>query len=116
VTALCLGPRIVRAADPGCVAYKGPALGAYQGVIDDFRAGADDAATSGDLAAAIRQLDEAAAQSRSHATAGSLSALSSQLQTVLSDIQARRPVPRAAVLALNRDSALADHACGTVRL
>jgi hypothetical protein len=25
-------------------------------------------------------------------------------------------VPRAAVLALNRDSALADHACGTVRL
>ncbi len=116
VTAVFLGPRIVRAADPGCVAYKGPALGAYQGVIDDFRAGADGAATSRDLAVAIRQLDGAAAQSRSHAAAGSLTALSAQLQTVLSDVQARRPVPRAVVLALNRDSARADRACGTVRL
>jgi hypothetical protein len=111
-----LMPHLVRAADPGCVAYKGPALVAYRKVIDDFREGTDDAGTASDLATAIRQLDGAAAASRSGTASGSLGALSAQLQTVLADFQARPLVPREALQALNRDSALADRACGTVRL
>lgn len=116
VVAGYLVPHLARAADPGCVAYKGSALVAYRRVIDDFRAGAEDAGTARDLAAAIHQLDEAAAASRSGAASGSLTALSVQLQTVLSDVQTGTPVPQAVLRGLNRDSALADGACGTVRL
>jgi hypothetical protein len=108
-------PHLVRAADPGCVAYKGAALAAYRRVIDDFRAGAGDARTARDIETAVRRLDGAAAASHSSAS-GSLTALSAQLTAVLSDLAAGRPVPHAAVAALNRDSALADEACGTVRL
>jgi len=111
-----LMPHLVRAADPGCVAYKGPALVAYRTVIDDFREGADDARTARDLTAAIRQLNGAAAASRSGTASGSLTALSAQLRAVLADFQARPDVPRAALQALNRDSARADKECGTVRL
>ena len=96
--------------------YKGAALVAYERVVDDFSGGADDATTARDIEVAIRQLDEAAAQSRNRAASGSLDALSAQLQTVLSDVRARMPVPRAVLQTLNRDSALADEACGTVRL
>jgi hypothetical protein len=111
-----LVPHLVRAADPGCVDYKGSALVAYERVIDDFSAGADDATTARDLETAIRKLDGAAAQSRSGTASGSLAAVSAQLQTVLSDVQAHQPVPGSVLQALNRDSARADGACGTVRL
>jgi hypothetical protein len=111
-----LAPHLARAADPGCVAYKGAALVAYRRVIDDFRAGAEDDGTARDLAAAIRQLDEAAAASQSRTATGSLTALSAQLRTVLPDVRAGTPVPEAALRTLNRDAGLADGACGTVRL
>ena len=111
-----LVPHLAQAADPGCVAYKGPALVAYRKVIDDFRKGADDARTARDLTTAIRQLNGAAAASRSGTASGSLAGLSAQLQTVLVDFQARPLVPREALQALNRDSARADKECGTVRL
>jgi hypothetical protein len=111
-----LVPHLIRAADPGCVDYKGSALVAYERVIDDFSAGADDATTARDLETAIRRLDGAAAHSRSGTASGSLAAVSAQLQTVLSDVKAHKPVPRSVLQALNRDSALADGACGTVRL
>jgi hypothetical protein len=116
VVAGYLAPHLARAVDPGCVAYKGSALVAYRKVIDDFRAGAEDAGTARDLVAAIRQLDEAAGASRSEAASDSLTAMSAQLQMVLSDVHAGRPVPQAVLRGLNRDSALADGACGTVRL
>ena len=65
---------------------------------------------------AIHQLDGAAAESQNQAASRSFAAVSAQLQTVLSDVQARTPVPRAVLQTLNHDSALADEACGTVRL
>src|SRR6266851_811045 len=111
-----LAPHLVQAADPGCVTYKGPALVAYQKVIDDFRDGSDDAITARDLGTAIHELDGAAAESQNQAASRSFAAVSAQLQTVLSDVQARTPVPRAVLQTLNHDSALADEACGTVRL
>lgn len=111
-----LVPHLVQAADPGCVTYKGAALVAYQKVIDDFSEGSDDATTARDLGTAIHQLDGAAAESQSRAASHSFADVSAQLQTVRSDVQARTPVPRAVLQTLNRDSALADGACGTVRL
>ena len=111
-----LVPHLVRAADPGCVTYKGPALVAYQKVIDDFRDGSDDAITARDLGTAIHELDGAAAESQNQAASRSFAEVSAQLQTVLSSVQARTPVPRAVLQTLNHDSALADEACGTVRL
>lgn len=111
-----LMPHLVRAADPGCVAYKGPALVAYRRVVDDFRAGTVDVATARDLTAAIRQLHEAAAASRNAAASRSLTAMSAQLRTVLADVRAGTPVPASVLRTLNHDSAHADKACGTVRL
>lgn len=111
-----LVPHLVQAADPGCVAYKGPALVAYQKVIDDFSEGPDDAITARDLGKAIHELDGAAAESQNQAASRSFAAVSAQLRTVLADVRARTPVPRAVLQTLNHDSALADEACGTVRL
>jgi hypothetical protein len=111
-----LVPHLVRAADPGCVTYKGPALVAYQKVIEDFSEGTDDATTARDLVLAIHQLDGAAAESQNQAASRSFAGVSAQLQTVLSDVRARTPVPHTVLQTLNHDSALADDACGTVRL
>jgi hypothetical protein len=111
-----LVPHLVAAADPGCVAYKGSVLVAYQRVINDLTVNANDATTARDVRAAVRQLDRAAAHSRNRAASASLGTLSAQLHTVLAAVSARQPVPRADLQELNRDSALADGACGTVHL
>jgi hypothetical protein len=116
VVAGYLAPHLARAADPGCVAYKSSALAAYRTVINDFSVGAEDAKTARDLTAAIRQLDGAAAASHNRAASRSLTALAAQLRPALSDVQAGTLVPQAVLRGLNRDSALADGACGTVRL
>jgi hypothetical protein len=111
-----LAPHLIQAADPGCVAYKGTALTAYRRVVADFSAGADRTADARDLDAVIRKLDEASADSRNAATARSLADLSQDLRTVRSDVQSGEPVPRSALETLNRDSGIADAACGTVRM
>jgi hypothetical protein len=111
----CLVPHLARAADPGCTAYKGPALAAYSRVIADLgghRAGT----VTADLARAITALDTAAAHSHDRRTAGDLALLSGQLRAVLRDIRGGTVVPEAAMRALNHDAGRADAACGTLRL
>jgi hypothetical protein len=111
-----LVPNVVRAADPGCVAYKNSALASYNRVVSDVNGGTSPAILSRDLAAAIRQIDRAARDSRSATTVRSLHSLSSGLRTVLRDVGAQMVVPRPVLLRLNRETGLADGACGTVRL
>jgi hypothetical protein len=120
-----LAPRLARAADPGCAAYKGTALAAYDQVIADFGGQAGTAASGGngnssklthDLSRAITALSTAAARSHRQATSQDLSQLSGQLQTMLTEIQDGTVVPAGALSELNRDAALADTACGTLRL
>ena len=109
-------PDLIRAADPGCVAYKNTALTSYNRVVSDVNGGVPPAVLSRDLATAIQQIDRAARDSRSATTARSLRSLSSGLHTVLRDVRAQVAVPRPVLLRLNRETGLADGACGTVRL
>ena len=111
-----LVPDLLRAADPGCVAYKNTALTAYNRVADDVRDGRSRAQLARDLAAAITSIGSAAADSRSAATTQSLAALSGDLRAMRADVRADRDVPRALLLSLNRETRAADAACGTVRL
>ncbi|MGO9217374.1 MAG: hypothetical protein ACLP5E_06315 [Streptosporangiaceae bacterium] len=111
-----LVPDLLRAADPGCVAYKNTALTAYNRVADDVRDGRSRAQLARDLAAAITSIGSAAADSRSAATTQSLAALSGDLRALRADVRAGRDVPRVLLLSLNRETRAADAACGTVRL
>ncbi len=111
-----LVPNLVRAADPGCVDYKNSALTSYNRVVSDVNGGTSPAGLSRDLATAIRQIDRAARDSHSATAVRSLHSLSSGLRTVLRDVRAQEVVPRPVLLQLNRETGLADGACGTVRL
>jgi len=123
---LYLLPHLVRAADPGCAAYKGTALAAYHRVIADFggvggNGGAAGAISGGggitrDMSRAVTRLDQAAARSHSPVTARDLSRLARQLQAVLTEIRDGTVVPATALTALNADAARADAACGTLRV
>jgi hypothetical protein len=107
-------PHLIRAADPGCEAYKDNALTSYNRVVADVNNGAGRAVLARDLTAAVQQTSRAARDSQDPVAARSLTALSSGLQTMLSDIQAGRIVPRQVLLTLNKDTDTADDACGTV--
>ncbi|HTT51654.1 MAG TPA: hypothetical protein VMH35_09675 [Streptosporangiaceae bacterium] len=107
-------PRLIRAADPGCAAYKDTALTSDNRVVADVSNGAGPQVLARDLAAAVRQTGRAARDSRNPATARSLAALSSGLRTMLADLRSGTGVPRHVLLTLNQDTGTADGACGTV--
>jgi hypothetical protein len=108
-------PHLIRAADPGCAAYKGPALTAYNKVIGDF-SGTAPATVTTDISRAITELDAAAARSHSPAASQDLLRLSAQLKIVRADIKAGKVVPASVLNALNRAAADTDTDCGTLRL
>ncbi|HUY45343.1 MAG TPA: hypothetical protein VMV92_06415 [Streptosporangiaceae bacterium] len=115
VTAYFL-PHLVRAADPGCVAYKGTALTAYNRVVNDVNRGADRAVLARDVTAAIREINRARSDSRNAAASRSLGALSHGLQAMVTDVKAGVVVPSHVLLTLNHETGIADGACGTVHL
>ena len=109
-------PHLIRAADPGCVAYKGTALTAYNRVVDDVNDGAPRAALRRDAAAAIREIDRARGDSKNADASRSLAALSRGLRTMVTDVEAGAGVPRDVLQTLNHETGLTDGACGTVHL
>jgi len=113
---LYLVPHLVRAADPGCAAYKGTALTAYNRVISDFSGSHAAPNLTADVSRATGELEAAADQSRDPAAAGALAGLSQDLRTVLGELHSGAVVPRRAMQALNRDAARTDAACGTLHL
>jgi hypothetical protein len=96
--------------DPGCKAYAGPALTAYNKTIHDLNAQSSQQQLSADMSAAVTELTQAAAQAQGPAVKSALNGLLTELKTVQGDVTAGA-VPSAAVNALNADSATADHAC-----
>ncbi len=111
-----LVPHLIRAADPGCVAYKNTALTAYNRMAADVSNGVSRARLTQDLTAAIATVGEARSDTRSAAASRPLAALSGELRTMRVDVRAGRVVPRQLLLSLNRETRAADAACGTVRL
>lgn len=109
-------PHLVRAADPGCAAYKGSALTAYNRVISDFSGSHVAPHLSGDVSRAIGELEAAADRSRDPATARALSVLARDLRTVRGELRSGAVVPGTAMQALNRDAARTDAACGTLHV
>lgn len=115
-TAGYLVPHLIRASDPGCMVYQDTALTAYNRVVDDVSRGAARDVLTRDLTSAIRQIDDAAADSRDTAATRSLHALSAGLRTALADVRAGGSVPRHGLAALDQDTERADDACGTLRI
>ena len=109
-------PHLIRAADPGCTAYKGPALSAYNRVISDFTGSHAAPNLTADLSRAVGTLEAAADRSRDPATARALSVFTRDLRTVLGELRAGAVVPGGAMAALNRDAARADATCGTLHV
>jgi len=109
-------PHLVQAADPGCAAYKGSALTAYNRVISDFNGSYAAPHLAGDVSRAVSELEAAADRSRDPAAARALSVLTGDLRTVLGELRAGAVVPGTAMQALNRDAARTDAACGTLHV
>jgi hypothetical protein len=116
VAGVYLLPHLARAADPGCAAYKGPALTAYNRVISDFNGSRAAPRLTADVSRAVSALQAAARQSRNPATTRALTDLTKDLRTVLGELRNGAVVPAPAMRALNRDAARTDAACGTVHL
>ncbi|HEV2373752.1 MAG TPA: hypothetical protein VGS19_16465 [Streptosporangiaceae bacterium] len=108
-------PHLVAASDPGCRAYKGTALTAYNQVISDF-GGDHPAAVDQDLSRAIATLAQAASMSRDATTSHDLHRLTAQLKTIRADIRSGTVVSGSMLGALNRDAARADSDCGTLQV
>jgi hypothetical protein len=115
-TASYLLPHLIRAADPGCAAYKGSALTAYNRVISDFSGSHVTPHLAGDVSRAISELEAAADRSRDPATARALSVLTRDLRRVRAELRTGAVVPGTAMQALNRDAARTDAACGTLHV
>jgi hypothetical protein len=116
VGGLYLLPHLVRAADPGCAAYKGPALTAYNKVISDFNGNHAAPKLIADVSRAVGALEAAADQSRNPATTRALTDLTQDLRAVLGELHSGAVVPGPAMQALNRDAARTDAACGTLHV
>jgi len=111
-----LVPHLAAATDPGCMAYKDSALTAYNRVVADVSRGAGRDVLTTDLTSAVRQIDDAATDSRDAATTRSLHAVSAGLRTVLADVRAGAAVTRQVLLKLNHDTDRADAARATLRV
>jgi hypothetical protein len=110
VGAVLVAPKLLGPSDPGCKAYTGTALTAYNQTIRDLNAQASQAKLTADMATAIAALNTAAAQAQSTSAKSALGGLLAELMTVRVDVQ-KGSVPAATVTALNKAANTADHAC-----
>jgi hypothetical protein len=106
-------PHVIKAADPGCTAYKEKALPRYNTAIEDFNHKAAPARTAADLGSAIASLRAAVAESRTQQPRTALRELVGQLARARADAHSGQ-VPGSVMLALNHDATAADNACGTI--
>jgi hypothetical protein len=105
-----LAPKMLHRPDPGCTAYAGPALTAYNKTINDLNAQATQSRLSADMSAAVSELTQAVAAAHDPTVKSALNVLLSQLRKVQTDV-AGGAVPANTVNALNAASTTADHAC-----
>src|SRR5580700_3205029 len=96
--------------DPGCTAYSGSALTAYNKTIDDLNAQASQSVLSADMSAATTDLNGAISQAKGASVKSALNGLLTQLNTVKTDVKSGS-VPTSTVSALNAASTAADNAC-----
>jgi hypothetical protein len=110
IVGVIVAPKVLRTPDPGCKAYAGPALTAYNKTITDLNAQAAEPRLSADMSSAVSQLTQAIAEAHGAAVKSALNGLLSELKTVQTDVTAGA-VPTGTVNALNAASTMADNAC-----
>jgi hypothetical protein len=108
-----MAPHVIKAADPGCTAYKEKVLPHYNQAIEDLDTRATSNKTTSDLATAVAGLASAAAQAQNTQSRGALRTLASQLKKASND-QIEGQIPASVMLTLNHDAVAADNACGTI--
>jgi hypothetical protein len=108
--AVILVPKYLGPSDPGCKAYTGTALSAYNETIGDLNAQASQAKLTTDMSTAISELTAAAGQAQSASVKAALDNLLAELTTVRADAQ-NGSVPAQTVTALNSAATSADKAC-----
>lgn len=96
--------------DPGCKAYTGTALPAYNKAIDDLNGHASQSTLSAEIAQAVSSLRTAVGEASGTTAKSALSKLLTDLKTVQADVRSGS-VPTKTVQALNNASTAADHAC-----
>lgn len=106
-------PHVVKAADPGCTAFKEKVLPHYNQAIEDLNARPATNKTTSDLGTAVAGLVSATAKSKNPQTKAALRKLTGQLKTASTDQIAGR-IPAPVMLTLNHDAIAADNACGTI--
>jgi hypothetical protein len=105
-----IAPRLLTSSDPGCKAYSGTAITAYNKTIDDLNAQASQSVLSADMSTAITDLSSAIGQAQSTSVKSALNGLLVQLKTVQADVKSGS-VPTSTVDSLNTASTAADNAC-----
>ena len=105
-----MAPKLFGPSDPGCKAYTGTALAAYNQTISDLNAQASQAKLTNDMSTAIVDLQTAAAQAQSASVKSALDGLLAEMNTVRTDV-GKGSVPTATVGALNTAANAADSAC-----
>jgi hypothetical protein len=108
-----VAPHVIKAADPGCTAFKEKVLPHYNQAIEDLDTRATSNKTTADLATAVAGLASAAAQSKNPQARNALRALTRQLRTASND-QIGGQIPASVMVTLNHDAVAADNACGTI--
>jgi hypothetical protein len=106
-------PYVIKAADPGCTAFKEKVLPRYNTAIGDLNRKAGRITAETDLGAAIASLRAAAGDSQSEQPRAALRNLAGELARARTDAGAGQ-VPGSVMQALNHDADAADNACGTI--
>jgi hypothetical protein len=96
--------------DPGCKAYAGTAITAYNKTIHDLNAQAAQSVLNADMSATITDLTSSIAQAQSASVKSALTGLLTELKSVQTDVRSGS-VPTTTVNALNAASTAADNAC-----
>jgi hypothetical protein len=110
IAAVVVVPKYLKPSDPGCQAYAGPALTAYNKTINDLNAQASQATLAADMSASVSSLQTAIGKAHAASVKTALNGLLTELKSVQADVGSGS-VPTDTVDALNNASNAADHAC-----
>jgi hypothetical protein len=111
--AVLIGPKLLKATDPGCSDFKGTALTSYNQLINDLNKQAPSVTLNSDIQAAVSKLTTAAGDAKNAGARSALNSLIANLGTVRTDV-GKGSVPPSVEQSLNGAASAADSACGTL--
>jgi len=110
IAGVIVTPKLLGSTDPGCQAYAGTTLTAYNKTIGDLNKQSSQAELNQDMTSTINDLTQAVAQTDSASVKSALNGLLAELKDVKADIDSGS-VPDSTVSALNTAATTADGAC-----